>query len=104
DDFLRLLPRALATFNFGVGIRGYSHPRPSLLAICSSLRAYPGAARVGVLIALGPMNFRSRAPLQHPGIQLAPLVDVLMMLLIFFLLTWRAARTGTELDVIVLKA
>ncbi len=38
------------------------------------------------------MNFRSRTVLQHPGIQLAPLVDVLMLLLIFFLLTWSAAR------------
>src|SRR5919197_560723 len=36
------------------------------------------------------MNLRSRAPIQHPGIQLAPLVDVLLLLLIFFLLTWKA--------------
>jgi len=50
------------------------------------------------------MNLRSRAPLQHPGIQLAPLVDVLMLLLIFFLMTWNAARNENELDVKVPKA
>src|SRR5262252_5344291 len=50
------------------------------------------------------MNFRSRVALQHPGIQLAPLVDVLMLLLIFFLLTWSAARNENELDVKVPKA
>ena len=50
------------------------------------------------------MNFRSRTVLQHPGIQLAPLVDVLMLLLIFFLLTWSAARNENELDVKVPKA
>jgi biopolymer transport protein ExbD len=47
---------------------------------------------------------RSHAPLQHPGIQLAPLVDVLLLLLIFFLLTWNAARNENELDVKVPKA
>ena len=30
------------------------------------------------------MNLRTRAMPQHPGIQLAPLVDVLLLLLIFF--------------------
>lgn len=50
------------------------------------------------------MNLRSRATLQHPGIQLAPLVDVLLLLLIFFLLTWNAARNENELDVKVPKA
>ena len=50
------------------------------------------------------MNFRGHAPLQHPGIQLAPLVDVLLLLLIFFLLTWNAARNENELDVKVPKA
>jgi len=50
------------------------------------------------------MNLRSQAPLQHPGIQLAPLVDVLLLLLIFFLLTWNAARNENELDVKVPKA
>jgi biopolymer transport protein ExbD len=50
------------------------------------------------------MNFRSRIAMQHPGIQLAPLVDVLMLLLIFFLLTWNAARNENELDVKVPKA
>jgi biopolymer transport protein ExbD len=50
------------------------------------------------------MNLRGRAPLPHPGIQLAPLVDVLLLLLIFFLLTWNAARNENELDVKVPKA
>jgi len=50
------------------------------------------------------MNLRSHAPLQHPGIQLAPLVDVLLLLLIFFLLTWNAARNENELDIKVPKA
>lgn len=50
------------------------------------------------------MNLRRHAPLHHPGIQLAPLVDVLLLLLIFFLLTWNAARNENELDVKVPKA
>ena len=50
------------------------------------------------------MNLRSRAQLHHPGIQLAPLVDVLLLLLIFFLLTWNAARNENELDVKVPRA
>jgi len=50
------------------------------------------------------MNLRRHAPLPHPGIQLAPLVDVLLLLLIFFLLTWNAARNENELDVKVPKA
>src|SRR5881227_709344 len=50
------------------------------------------------------MNLRGRAPLHHPGIQLAPLVDVLLLLLIFFLMTWNAARNENELDVKVPKA
>ena len=50
------------------------------------------------------MNLRRHASLHHPGIQLAPLVDVLLLLLIFFLLTWNAARTENDLDVKVPKA
>jgi biopolymer transport protein ExbD len=50
------------------------------------------------------MNLRSRAIPVHPGIQLAPLVDVLLLLLIFFLLTFNAARNENELDVKVPKA
>jgi len=50
------------------------------------------------------MNLRGRVPMQHPGIQLAPLVDVLLLLLIFFLMTWNAARNENELDVKVPKA
>jgi biopolymer transport protein ExbD len=50
------------------------------------------------------MNLRSRATPVHPGIQLAPLVDVLLLLLIFFLLTFNAAKNENELDVKVPKA
>jgi len=50
------------------------------------------------------MNLRGNAQFHHPGIQLAPLVDVLLLLLIFFLLTWNAARNENELDVKVPKA
>jgi biopolymer transport protein ExbD len=50
------------------------------------------------------MNLRRHATPQHPGIQLAPLVDVLLLLLIFFLMTWNAARNENELDVKVPKA
>ena len=50
------------------------------------------------------MNLRKHAMPHHPGIQLAPLVDVLMLLLIFFLLTWNAARNENELDVKIPKA
>lgn len=50
------------------------------------------------------MNLRRHAAVQHPGIQLAPLVDVLLLLLIFFLMTWNAARNENELDVKVPKA
>src|ERR1700740_2505239 len=50
------------------------------------------------------MNLRGRAVPHHPGIQLAPLVDVLLLLLIFFLMTWNAARNENELDVKVPKA
>src|SRR5712672_2110483 len=50
------------------------------------------------------MNLRRHANLPHPGIQLAPLVDVLLLLLIFFLMTWNAARNENELDVKVPKA
>src|SRR3954463_11786466 len=50
------------------------------------------------------MNLRGQAQFHHPGIQLAPLVDVLLLLLIFFLMTWNAARNENELDVKVPKA
>src|SRR6202030_3744602 len=50
------------------------------------------------------MNLRGHAQMPHPGIQLAPLVDVLLLLLIFFLLTFNAARNENELDVKVPKA
>ena len=50
------------------------------------------------------MNLRGHAQFHHPGIQLAPLVDVLLLLLIFFLLTWNAARNENEIDIKVPKS
>src|SRR5687768_136190 len=50
------------------------------------------------------MNLRRHATPHHPGIQLAPLVDVLLLLLIFFVMTWNAARNENELAVKVPKA
>jgi len=45
------------------------------------------------------MNFRSRSQPDVPGFQLAPMIDVVFLLLIFFLVTWNFARQETELDV-----
>lgn len=45
------------------------------------------------------MNFRSRAQPEAPGFQIAPMIDVVFLLLIFFLVTWNFARQETELDV-----
>lgn len=45
------------------------------------------------------MNFRSRAQPDAPGFQIAPMIDVVFLLLIFFLVTWNFARQETELDV-----
>ena len=50
------------------------------------------------------MILRRHATPQHPGIQRAQLVDVLLLLLIFFLMTWNAARNENELDVKVPQA
>ena len=90
--------------DFRIGIRCHAHRRACSLCNLQTQRAFAGVARIGFLIASCPMNFRSRVAMQHPGIQLAPLVDVLMLLLIFFLLTWNAARNENELDVKVPKA
>ena len=43
-------------------------------------------------------------PPQPPGIQIAPMVDIVFLLLIFFLMTWNFSRSETELDVKVPKA
>lgn len=45
------------------------------------------------------MNFRSRAQPEPSGFQIAPMIDVVFLLLIFFLVTWNFARQETELDV-----
>lgn len=45
------------------------------------------------------MNFRKQATSDPPGFQIAPMVDIVFLLLIFFLVTWNFARYETELDV-----
>jgi biopolymer transport protein ExbD len=45
------------------------------------------------------MKFRRRAQPQVIGFQIAPMVDVLLVLLCFFILTWNFARKEMELDV-----
>ncbi|MCX7713358.1 MAG: biopolymer transporter ExbD [Chthoniobacterales bacterium] len=47
------------------------------------------------------MNFRLRATPEAPGFQIAPMVDIVFLLLIFFLVTWNFARYETELEVVV---
>jgi len=44
------------------------------------------------------MKFRRETPPIH-GFQIAPMVDVLLVLLCFFILTWNFARKEMELDV-----
>lgn len=50
------------------------------------------------------MKFRSRAQPSVLGFQIAPMVDVLLVLLCFFILTWNFARKEMELDVKVPSA
>ncbi|MDD4932642.1 MAG: biopolymer transporter ExbD [Methylacidiphilaceae bacterium] len=50
------------------------------------------------------MNFRSRVPNEQIALQLAPMIDVILFLLSFFLLTWNLARYEADLDVRVPKA
>lgn len=45
------------------------------------------------------MNFRTRVRTEPITLQLAPMIDVILFLLTFFLLTWNIARYETELDV-----
>lgn len=47
------------------------------------------------------MNFRLRAVPESGGFQIAPMVDIVFLLLIFFLVTWNFARYETELEVVV---
>ena len=45
------------------------------------------------------MNFRKRAQSPLLGFQIAPMVDILLVLLVFFIVTWNFALTENELDV-----
>ena len=45
------------------------------------------------------MNFRTRTISEPKGFLIAPMVDILLVLLGFFMLTWTFARHETELDV-----
>lgn len=45
------------------------------------------------------MKFRSRAEPHVIGFQIAPMVDILLVLLVFFIVTWSFARKELELDV-----
>jgi biopolymer transport protein ExbD len=46
------------------------------------------------------MKFTSRQP-EPAGIQLAPMIDIVFLLLIFFIVTWQFTRSETELRVSV---
>ncbi|MDE1171164.1 MAG: biopolymer transporter ExbD [Verrucomicrobium sp.] len=45
------------------------------------------------------MNFRRRIVPQQIGLQLAPMIDVILFLLCFFLLTWNLARYEADIEV-----
>jgi len=45
------------------------------------------------------MNFRSRPKPETFGFQIAPMVDILLVLLVFFIVTWNFALSENELDV-----
>ena len=45
------------------------------------------------------MNFRTRLQLEPRGFLIAPMVDILLVLLGFFMLTWSFSRQERELDV-----
>jgi biopolymer transport protein ExbD len=50
------------------------------------------------------MKFRHRPPPTVLGFQIAPMVDILLVLLVFFIVTWSFARKENELDVKVPSA
>lgn len=50
------------------------------------------------------MRFRKRSEPHIIGFQIAPMVDVLLVLLCFFIITWSFARKEMELDVKVPSA
>ena len=45
------------------------------------------------------MNLHRRLHAEPIALQLAPMIDVILFLLVFFLLTWNLARYETDLDV-----
>jgi biopolymer transport protein ExbD len=45
------------------------------------------------------MKFRSRSEPVPVAFQIAPMVDILLVLLCFFVITWSMARKENELDV-----
>ncbi len=47
------------------------------------------------------MNFRLRPQPQPLGFQIAPLVDILLVLLLYFILTWNFSLTEKQLDISV---
>lgn len=47
------------------------------------------------------MRFRQFREIQPIPLQLAPMIDVLFLLLIFFIITWNSARRETEIEISV---
>jgi biopolymer transport protein ExbD len=45
------------------------------------------------------MNFRTHVQPERVVFQIAPMVDILLFLLVFFMLTWNFSRNEAELDV-----
>ena len=45
------------------------------------------------------MNFRTHVHPERIVFQIAPLVDILLFLLVFFIMTWNFARNEAEIDV-----
>ena len=45
------------------------------------------------------MNFRSNVYPERIYFQIAPMVDILLFLLVFFIMTWNFARNEAEIDV-----
>ena len=50
------------------------------------------------------MNFRAHVHPERITFQIAPLVDILLFLLVFFIMTWNFSQTEAELDVKVPSA
>jgi biopolymer transport protein ExbD len=45
------------------------------------------------------MRFRKTTHLEGMGIQIAPLIDVMILLLAFFVISWKFSRFETEIDI-----